>query len=54
AIFEVMGVTDVVAKSIGSTNPYNMVRATINGLQNMHTPSQVANKRGLTVEQILG
>jgi small subunit ribosomal protein S5 len=53
AIFEVMGVTDVVAKSIGSTNPYNMVRATINGLQNMHTPSQVANKRGLSVEQIL-
>ncbi|MFZ9734725.1 MAG: 30S ribosomal protein S5 [Burkholderiaceae bacterium] len=53
AIFEVMGVTDVVAKSIGSTNPYNMVRATINGLQNMHTPSQVANKRGLSIEQIL-
>jgi len=43
----------VVAKSIGSTNPYNMVRATINGLANMQTPSQVANKRGLSIEQIL-
>jgi small subunit ribosomal protein S5 len=53
AIFEVMGVTDVVAKSIGSTNPYNMVRATINGLKRMQTPSEVANKRGLSVEQIL-
>jgi small subunit ribosomal protein S5 len=53
AIFEVMGVTDVVAKSIGSTNPYNMVRATINGLANMQTPAQVANKRGLSIEQIL-
>ena len=53
AIFEVMGVTDVVAKSLGSTNPYNMVSATINGLANMQTPSQVANKRGLSIEQIL-
>jgi len=46
-------VTDVVAKSIGSTNPYNMVRATINGLKLMQTPSEVANKRGLSIEQIL-
>jgi len=54
AIFEVMGVTNVVAKSNGSTNPYNMVRATINGLAKMSTPSEIAAKRGKTVEEILG
>jgi small subunit ribosomal protein S5 len=54
AIFDVMGVTNVVAKSIGSTNPYNMVRATINGLAKMSTPSEIAAKRGKTVEEILG
>ncbi|MEY3981503.1 MAG: hypothetical protein RLZZ281_372 [Pseudomonadota bacterium] len=53
AVFEVLGVTDVVAKSLGSTNPYNMVRATLNGLRAMQTPAEVANKRGLSVEQIL-
>jgi small subunit ribosomal protein S5 len=53
AIFEVMGVTNVVAKSIGSTNPYNLVRATINGLAKMNTPSEIAAKRGKTVEEIL-
>ena len=53
AIFEVLGVTDVVAKSLGSTNPYNMVRATLNGLRNMQTPAEIANKRGLSLEQIL-
>jgi len=54
AIFEVMGVTNVVAKSNGSTNPYNMVRATLNGLASMNTPSEIAAKRGKTVEEILG
>jgi len=54
AIFEVMGVTNVVAKSYGSTNPYNMVRATLNGLANMSTPSEIAAKRGKSVEEILG
>jgi small subunit ribosomal protein S5 len=54
AIFEVMGVTNVVAKSYGSTNPYNMVRATLNGLANMNTPSEIAAKRGKSVEEILG
>ena len=54
AIFEVMGVTNVLAKIIGSTNPYNVVRATLNGLQAMNTPSDVAAKRGKTVEEILG
>jgi small subunit ribosomal protein S5 len=53
AIFEVLGVTDVVAKSLGSTNPYNMVRATLDGLRRMQTPAEIANKRGLSVEQIL-
>ena len=54
AIFEVMGVTNVLAKCLGSTNPYNIVRATLNGLQAMNTPSEVAAKRGKTVEEIAG
>lgn len=54
AIFEVMGVTNVLAKVIGSTNPYNVVRATLNGLQAMNTPSVIAAKRGKTVEEIMG
>lgn len=54
AIFEVMGVHNVLAKCIGSTNPYNMVRATINGLQAMNTPSEIAAKRGISVEELLG
>jgi small subunit ribosomal protein S5 len=54
AIFDVMGVRNVVAKSLGSSNPYNMVRATLNGLRNSLTPSDVAAKRGKTVEEILG
>ena len=54
AIFEVMGVTNVLAKCIGSTNPYNIVRATLNGLQAMNTPSEIAAKRGKTVEEITG
>jgi len=54
AIFEVMGVTNVLAKIIGSTNPYNVVRATLNGLQAMNTPSVIAAKRGKSVEEITG
>ena len=54
AVFEVMGVTDVVAKSLGSSNPYNLVRATLNGLSRMSTPSEIAAKRGKTVAEILG
>jgi len=54
AVFEVMGVTNVLAKCIGSTNPYNVVRATLNGLANIHRPSEIAAKRGKTVEEILG
>ena len=54
AIFEVMGVTDVLAKCIGSANPYNVVRATLNGLAAVNSPSEVAAKRGKTVEEIRG
>jgi small subunit ribosomal protein S5 len=54
AVFEVMGVTDVVAKCFGSTNPYNVVRATLNGLNRINTPAEIAAKRGLTVEVLLG
>lgn len=53
AVFEVMGVTDVVAKAIGSTNPYNLVRATIMGLMSMSTPAEVAAKRGKSIQEIL-
>jgi small subunit ribosomal protein S5 len=53
-VFEVMGVTNVLAKCFGSTNPYNVVRATLNGLQQMHTPSEIAARRGKTVEEITG
>ena len=52
AVFEVMGITDIVAKSHGSTNPYNMVRATFDALRNSTTPSAVAAKRGKSVEDI--
>jgi small subunit ribosomal protein S5 len=52
AVFEVMGITDVVAKSLGSSNPYNMVRATLDALKKASTPSEVAAKRGLAVEQL--
>ena len=54
AVFEVAGVTDVVAKIYGSTNPYNVVRATINGLQAMNTPAEIAAKRGKSVQDIMG
>jgi small subunit ribosomal protein S5 len=54
AVFEVMGVTDIVAKSHGSTNPYNMVRATLDALKSSTTPAEVAAKRGMTVEQLFG
>jgi len=53
AVFEVMGVTDIVAKSLGSSNPYNMVRATFDALRRSTTPSEVAAKRGKSVEDIL-
>jgi len=54
AVFEVMGVQNVLAKCLGSTNPYNVVRATINGLTGMTTPAEIAAKRGKKVEEITG
>jgi len=54
AVLEVMGVSNILAKCIGSTNPYNIVRATINGLTEMNTPAEIAAKRGKSVEELLG
>jgi len=54
AIFDVMGVRNIVAKSHGSTNPYNMVRATLKALEQLRTPAEIAAKRGKTVEELLG
>jgi len=53
AVFEVMGVTNVLAKCFGSTNPYNVVRATLQGLKSMNTPAEIAAKRGKSVDEIL-
>ncbi len=54
AVFEVLGVQNVLAKSIGSTNAVNVVRATVDALKNMATPDLVALKRGKTVKEIVG
>lgn len=54
AVFEVVGVHNVLAKCVGTNNPINVVRATINGLREMASPASVAAKRGKTVEEILG
>ncbi len=53
AVFEMLGVQDVVSKSIGSSNPYNMIRATVDGLQKMNSPRAVAQRRGKKVADIL-
>lgn len=53
AVFEVLGVQDVLAKCIGSPNAINVVRATLNGLSDMASPESVAAKRGKSVEEIL-
>jgi small subunit ribosomal protein S5 len=53
AVLEVLGVQDVVAKSIGSSNPYNMVRATVDALKAQSSPRQIASKRGLKVQDIV-
>jgi small subunit ribosomal protein S5 len=54
AVLETLGVQDVVAKSVGSSNPYNMIRATFDALKGQSSPRQVANKRGKKVGDILG
>ena len=52
AVFEVLGVQNVLAKSIGSTNPVNVIRATINGLLSISSPQMMAEKRGMKVKEI--
>lgn len=53
AVFEVLGIQDVVAKSIGSSNPYNMVRATVKALAKINSPRQVAARRGKKVSEVI-
>jgi len=53
AIFEALGVQDVVAKSQGTANPYNMVRATFNALKNEQSPRMIASRRGLKVSDLI-
>jgi len=53
AVFDVVGIHNVLAKSIGSTNPLNVVRATIKGLTDMNNPEAVAAKRGKTIAEIM-
>ena len=54
AVFEVVGINNVLAKCIGTTNPINIVKATINGLRSVQSPQYVSNKRGKKIEHILG
>lgn len=52
AVLDAVGIRNVLAKAYGSTNPYNMVRATLNALENLHSPADIAAKRGKTVEEL--
>lgn len=54
AVFEVMGVHNILAKCIGSTNPYNIIRATIEGLSRVNSPAMIAAKRGKTIDEVYG
>ncbi len=54
AVFEVIGINNVLAKCIGTTNPINVVKATVNGLRSVESPQHISNKRGKTIEHILG
>jgi small subunit ribosomal protein S5 len=54
SVFEAVGVHNVLAKTYGSTNPVNVVRATIAGLAKIKSPEEIADKRGLSVEEIQG
>lgn len=53
SIFEALGIKDVVAKSVGSNNPYNVVRATFNALQSINSPKSVADRRGKNINEII-
>ena len=54
AVVELAGISDILSKSLGSATPINVVRATVEGLKSLETVEQVAQRRGLTVEQLLG
>lgn len=54
AVCDAVGIRNVVAKAYGSTNPYNLVRATLNALSNLYSPADIAAKRGKSVEELLG
>ena len=53
AVFEMLGIKDIVAKSTGTQNPYNLIRATMDGLGKLQSPRQVASRRGKKVADIL-
>jgi small subunit ribosomal protein S5 len=53
AVFETLGIQDVVAKSIGSSNPYNMIKATFDALRGTMSPKSVAARRGKSVAEVL-
>ncbi len=53
AVLELGGIRDILAKSLGTTNPINMLKATVNGLQRLRRPEEVARTRGLTIAQVL-
>src|SRR5690554_393060 len=53
AVLEAVGVKNVLAKAVGSRNPINLVRATVKGLEQMHSPAKIAAKRGKKVEEIV-
>lgn len=54
AVFEALGVQDVVAKSVGTSNPYNMIKAAFEGLKSCNSPRMVASRRGLKVAELVG
>jgi small subunit ribosomal protein S5 len=54
AVLELAGIRDVLSKSLGSQNPINLVKATMAGLESLRTPDEVAELRGLTINQVLG
>ena len=54
AVLEAAGITDVLTKSLGTNNPINVVRATMEGLESLVTPEQIARERGVSVEQLVG
>ncbi len=54
AVLELAGIHDILSKSLGSQNPINLVKATVQGLQSLRTPDEVADLRGLSINQVLG